>query len=886
MEREIVERDVVDIVEGLTLELGTWRTGPLSLDESLDHDLGIGSLERVELLLRLEQAFGVHLASSVMSDAETPRDLVSAIFRAQPSFPEALPEPRAKVRAAGRVPESARTLVDVLRWQAEAYPQRVYVLLRDEHGQEEAITYGALWSEASSLAAGLRARGLAVGDSVAIMLRTEPAFFPAFFGTLLAGGIPVPIYPPFRLDRIQEYILRQAGILRNAGARFLITFKEGERVARLLRSRVPSLREVTTTEHLSRLRVAPDAIHLTPDDPALIQYTSGSTGDPKGVLLSHANILANIRAFGAAITIQLDDIAVSWLPLYHDMGLIGFCLGALYYGIPSVILSPLTFLSRPSRWLWAIHIHRATLSAAPNFAFDLCARKIDEGEIQGLDLSAWRLAFNGSETVSPETIERFTRRFGAYGLRREAVCPVYGLAEAAVALTIPPMGRGPRVDVVSREPFQRSRWASPAVPEETNPLRFVSCGCPIPGHQVRIIDGEGRPLGERIEGGIQFQGPSATSGYFRNPEATRVVLHDGWLDSGDLGYLANGELFITGRYKDTIIKAGRNLCPQEAEEAVGAIAGIRKGCVAAFGVADPQIATERLVVVAESRETAPEIRNQLHPAIAAAVISALGLPPDVILITRPGSVFKTSSGKIRRAATREAYLRGELDHSRPSTALQLARLLADDFSIRVRQLLSLMRTLGYAAYIGGLLVLTVPLLWVLLRLFPSGRASDGFVRAWCRGILALSGNRIKVEGLERLDFIGPAVLAANHASYLDPVALVAALPTDFRFVAKQELASGRLVGLAIRKGGHLTVERYDLSRSVANAEGATAILRRGISLLVFPEGTFGREPGILPFRLGAFKAAVDAGLPVIPVAIRGTREILPPALFFRSEGAL
>ncbi len=874
-EQEATERGVLRIVEDLLAELGSCARGALSLDASLDRDLGIGSLERVELLLRLEQAFGVRLPDDVMAEAETPRDLAAAILAAAPSKPEAPSEPPAPLRAGVSAPASIETLVDVLRWHAEADADRVHIFLRGEDGREQPITYGTLRDRAAAVAAGLCERGLKRGEAVALMLRTEEAFFPAFFGTLLAGGIPVPIYPPFRPDQIEEYALRQVRILKNAEARWLITFHEAERVAILLRSRTPSLQGLTVVEALAQPGAEVPPIRVRPGDPALVQYTSGSTGDPKGVLLSHANILANIRAIGRAVEIRPDDVGVSWLPLYHDMGLIGMWLGTLYFGIPIVILSPMAFLARPSRWLWAIHAHRGTVSPAPNFAFDLCAKKIADEEIVGLDLGSWRLAFNGSEPVSPDTIERFTRRFAAYGFRPEAMCPVYGLAEASVGLTVPPIGRGPRVDRVAREPFQRLREARAAPPDEPHPVGFVSCGRPLPDHDVRIVDADGRRVPERIEGRIEFRGPSVTSGYFRNPEATRGAFRNGWMDSGDLGYWADGELFITGRRKDIIIKAGRNLYPQEVEELVGNVAGIRKGCVAAFGVADPELGTEKLVVVAETHETAAETRDRLKAAVLNRVVAAVGIPADIVVMCDAGSVPKTPSGKVRRGATRELYLSGQLGVARPSARAQWARLLIADLGARGRRLLRLGGILVYAGYVAGLLLLTLPVLWALVLVFPRGRAVDRLVRLWCRVVLPLAGCRVRVEGLEHLRGVGPAVLASNHASYVDAVALMAALPIDFAFVAKRELTTVPLVGTVIRKVGHLTVERADLSRSVADAERATGALRSGTSLLFFPEGTFVLEPGLLPFRLGTFKAAVETGCIVIPVALRGTREVLP-----------
>ena len=883
---DALEPRVLEIVRALVIELGGRPQGPVTARASLDRDLGIGSLERVELLLRLEQEFGVRLPDAVMVEAESPRDLVRAIRVAAPVQPEAAPEPRLPIGPGVAAPADARTLVEVLRWHADTHPERVHIFLREEDASETPITYGALWERAAAIAAGLREHGFGEGQSIALMLRTELAFFDVFFGVLLAGGVPVPIYPPFRLDRLEEYAARQAGILTNAEARLLVTFGPATRVARLLRGRVPSLRGVTTVERLSRLRSPVPASDQAAEDPALIQYTSGSTGAPKGVLLSHANVLANIRAIGEATAITPEDVAVSWLPLYHDMGLIGTWLTALYFGIPVVILSPLAFLSRPARWLRAIHAHRATLSPAPNFAFDLCTRKVSDAEIEGLDLSSWRLACNGSEPVSPETIERFTRRFAPSGFKPEAMCPVYGLAESSVALTVPPLGRGPWVDRVARAAFERGREARPAAADDDNPLRFVSCGRSLPGHEVRIVDAAGHPVGERIEGRIEFRGPSVTSGYFRNPEVTQAVLRGKWMDSGDLGYQADGELFITGRQKDIIIKAGRNLYPQEVEEVVGDLPGIRKGCVAAFGVADPETGTERLVVVAESRETAPDGVEALRAGVLERVVAVLGIPPDEVLIGRPGAVLKTSSGKIRRSATRDAYLRGEVLRDRASATAQWTRLLLRDAGARLARFLAHGTALVYAAYVGALLAATVLPLWALLLVAPRGRAADRLVRSWSRTILALSGCPVHVDGLENLRAAAPAILAANHASYVDAVVLLAALPVEFAFVAKRELAGSPVVGTVIRKVGHLTVERVDRAQSAADADRATARLRGGVSLFFFPEGTFVRAPGLLPFRLGAFKAAVEAGRPVVPIGLGGTREILPADTWLPKPGRI
>ena len=359
------------------------------------------------------------------------------------------------------------------------------------------------------------------------------------------------MYPPVRADRIEEYAQRQVGILRNADARMMITFTEVERLAALLLGQAPSLSRWSplTSWRRQERRHRPDESEPAPsgDEPALIQYTSGSTGHPKGVLLSHANLLANIQALQQGLDVRPDDVAVSWLPLYHDMGLIGAWLGTLYVGAPLALMSPLAFLARPSRWLWALHAHRGTLSPAPNFAYDLCSQRIPDTELEGLDLSSVRLLLNGSEAVRPESLRRFIRRFVPYGLKPESLSPVYGLAECSVGLAAPPPGRGPRIDRIDRRVFQESGRARTAVGDDESALEFVSCGHALP--VTRSGWSTGRDVRRATAGKdtVQFRGPSATSGYYRNADATReLVRDDGWLESGDLGYFADGELFLTG----------------------------------------------------------------------------------------------------------------------------------------------------------------------------------------------------------------------------------------------------------------------------------------------------------------------------------------------------
>lgn len=873
------ERRIIDAVRGIALELGGDRAASsVSPTCSLERDIGLGSLERVELLTRLESTFQRELGDRFLI-LDTPREIARALSQ-EPAVrrveSRTIVPPETVTSVA--LPD-VTTLVEALSRRAAAEPARVHVYLQEDSGTED-VTYGQLWDGASRIAASLTARGIKRGDTVAIMLPTGLGYLQSFMGVLTAGAIAVPLYPPARVDRMEEYLQRQSRILANADARFLISIPEAAGVARLLRAGAHSVCTTTTVEALRGGREIGDGPQVTPSDYALIQYTSGSTGDPKGVLLSHFNLMANIRALAAGIDLRPTDVGVSWLPLYHDMGLIGTWLNAIVHGIPLVLMSPLAFLARPERWLWAIHERRATLSAAPNFAYELCVRKIRDDALEGLDLSSWRCAANGSEPVSAATIDRFVKRFARFGFRREAMTPMYGLAESSVALCLPPVGRAPRVERVSRESFAQRGHAVPAAPNEPTPLSFVSVGRALPGHQVRVVDESGREVSEGIVGRVLFRGPSCMAGYYRNPAATaHAVLPDGWIDSGDLAYVSDGELFVTGRVKDLIIKAGRNLVPEEIEEVVGSIEGIRKGCVAAFGISDAASGTERLVVLAESHTLDQEERERLEREIIAQVAAGVGIPPDVVRVVPPGVVPKTPSGKIRRASARAAFESGSISRG-PRAPLRLrAGLAAGAALAAVKQALPAVRRAVECVYLAlvwslALLVLG-PFVLVLMYTLPAGRPVRVLSRVVSRIALAISGCRVETEGLERLPKHGPLVLVTNHASYTDTPALVAALPIDFVIVAMTEILSWPLIGALSRRGEHPLVDRWHLAQSLADAASIERRIRNGEVILFFAEGGFTRASGLRPFRLGAFEAAVATGAPVVPIALSGTRRMLP-----------
>jgi acyl carrier protein len=884
-----VEEQVLEVVRDLLTELGSHRAAQsVTPHLSFERDLGLGSLERVELLVRCEARFHTRLPDEIAQQADTPSEWAQALVDDTRDQSAGAVEKRyhiqQPVREAPPAPESATNWVDVLRRHADLEPDRVHIHLLEDGAGRQDISYGQLLRRASEVAAGLRALRIGPDETVAIMLPTCADFFYSFLGVMLAGGIAVPIYPPARPDKIEEYVRRQVLILRNAGVRFLISFERVKAVSQILRLGIPSLIDVTSVEALRQIglqagtKVTTAAVE--PSATAFIQYTSGSTGDPKGVVLSQENVLANVRGIGRAVSFRPDDIVVSWLPLYHDMGLIGSWLFSVYFGAPITILSPLAFLVRPERWLWALHDSEGTLCPAPNFAYELCARKIPDTAIAGLDLRAWRVAINAGEAVLPDTLARFAKRFEPCGFRPESYVPCYGLAESSVALTFPPINRLPVIDTIRRDLFEAEGKAMPARrPDEPDSevLRFVANGVPLPGHQVRIVDDAGRETSERVQGRVLFRGPSTTSGYYRNPEATKAVIdEDGWLDSGDLGYWANGELFITGRLKDCIIKSGRNIIPPEVEAAAAEVQGVRKGCVAAFGIADAETGTERLVVAAETRATDGAERPRIEAEIIKSVDAILGIPPDTVVLVSPQSIPKTSSGKIRRNETRNLYLSGRLDRGVLPPWLQVVRLWKEHLGTWAGLRVSAARASARRAYASGVVLSTTTLAGTLVHFAPSQRAAARVVQSAARLLLQLTGERVTVKGADRVAWTRPAVLFANRAGHLDPLVLAATLPSPFLIADSATLASlptrmssllGPLVvpplnGDAAPPGGTL---RERIRRA----------LEDGHSVLVLPDGSSGAPPSLSRFRLDALHAALETGSPIRAIGVLGTSGILP-----------
>ncbi len=524
----------------------------------------------------------------------------------------------------------------------------------DAAERETPLPWADVYRRARHTAAGLRRLGVSPGERVALLLPTSPGFMDAFFGTLLAGAVPVPLYPPVRLGRLEEYHRSTARMLEVSGAALVLT--DGK-VRLLLGASVAAARPrlgCHTVEEVAR-GDEDGEVPGSPEALALIQFSSGSTVDPKPVALRHSHLVAQLAALEAELPKPEDraPVGVSWLPLYHDMGLIGCLLSAVYYPGGMVLIPPEVFLARPALWLRALSRHRAFVSPAPNFAYGLCLKRVKDAELEGVDLSGWRHALNGAEPVSVETLRRFSERFSRWGFQPGALRPVYGMSEASLAVTFPPAGRGPRALGVDSRVLATERRAVDGSRE------VVSVGRPVPGFEVCVRDELGHTLEERRVGRVFVRGPSVMAGYFGHPEATASALDvEGWLDTGDMGFEADGELFLTGRAKDLVIIRGANHAPQEFEECLEGVEGLRTGCAVALGFTPEGEQDEALLILAEH---APGERGEgLEERVREAVLAGTGVRPHTVAVLEPGTLPRTSSGKLRRSEALRRYLAGEL----------------------------------------------------------------------------------------------------------------------------------------------------------------------------------------------------------------------------------
>lgn len=546
-------------------------------------------------------------------------------------------------------------------------------------GEQRYLPYEAIEAESWRRAAHLVAAGLQPGDRLALVLPEGHEFVLSFLAAVVAGAVPVPIYPRPSFKALGGYRDTVAHIVNASGAKLLLTSNAARQATELdaVLPLSPGLRRILEVDTAFATSTPPFAAPTRRgEDLCFLQFTSGSTSKPKGVMVSFANLSANAAAFlgPQGLDRRASDIGITWLPLYHDMGLIGFVLGPLLHDIPVVFLPTESFARAPRRWLELITEHRGSITYAPNFAYQLVAKRTRDRDLEALDLSSLRIAGCGAEPIRAQTLDEFSCRFAAAGFRPSSFVPSYGMAETTLAITLGYDEPSPVVDTVQTTALRRGQAlpaaeaanskvasTSAAATDETadsvQTTQVVSCGRLLPGFDLVIRDAAGAAVAERIVGEITVRGPSVTSGYFEQVGATAEAWHDGWLHTGDLGYLAEGRLFVCGRNKDLIIIRGANFYPQDIEWTVGDIEGVRRGNVVAFAIAAADDGTERLLIAAEGNAS-DAVR--LRQSIARRVGEEHGLQPQHVAIVPLGTLPKTSSGKVQRRKTRELFENHEL----------------------------------------------------------------------------------------------------------------------------------------------------------------------------------------------------------------------------------
>ncbi len=549
--------------------------------------------------------------------------------------------------------DEAETLTGALARLVDRFPDYECLTLLDRHGAARRLSLVELWTRACQIHSSLRARGLEAGDLAVVVLPTGPELVAAYFGIMLAGGIPaLAATPSNRLADRGVYAARIGAILADAQARILYGDREVAELFREHAAVVPKRTVVVSSEDVEAASEAPSVALARAEDVATVQYSSGATGVPKGVLLTHRAVLNNIRALRQGLGLRTADVSVNWIPLYHDMGLIDAFLLPLLSGCPTVLIPTMDFMRQPALWLWAIHHCRGAHAWAPNFAYALCAARIPDEELAGLDLSSWRIAVSAAEPILAHTVAAFQERFAPYGFAPQAMTPVYGLAENVTAATAHPVDERPLVETIDRAALASEHHARPTARDG---LASVAVGRALPGCTIEIRGADRRVLEDRRVGTIWLRTNCLFSGYHRNQQATEQALVDGWLDTGDQGYLADGMLYFVAREKDLIVVGGEKYAPHDVEMAIDRVDGVREGCAAVFGVLNEERGTEDLAAVVETRLTGETALTELRDRIRAAVTRATGLGLRHVILVQPGGIEKTTSGKLARRATRRRY---------------------------------------------------------------------------------------------------------------------------------------------------------------------------------------------------------------------------------------
>ena len=526
------------------------------------------------------------------------------------------------------------------------------------HGDTgETVPWSQVHHDALTLAARLRDRGLGVGSHIAVLGPTSRHLVTALQAVWLMGACTVVLPLPMRLGSLEEFTVQTRARIGHADCSAVLV--AADFAPFFVAEAGDPLIIVLDEAMFEPLHGSPFSLpSVHPTSLAILQFTSGSTSMPKGVMLPHAQVCANLDAIAHGVELDREtDVAVSWLPLYHDMGLIGLLLTPMTTGTSLVLSGPQDFLAAPSRWMRWISTYRGSLTAGPNFSYVLATRALHR-EPQ-LDLASLRMSLNGAEPVDPATVDAWLDAGARHGLSRGAAFPAFGMAELTLAGVFPPVGRGLVVDTVDLVAMETERFAAPSAAGSVGARSFVKLGRAVDGLEIRVVDpDDGRPLVEREVGELEFRGSSVTTGYYRHLDATAEAFRGEWLRTGDLAYLVDGEVVVCGRKKDVIIVGGRNVWPEDIERAVATVDGVRPGNVIAFGVAG-RAGKEEVIVVVETKAS-PSDHDVIRRSVMARVREAVGLPAHDVVLIAPSTMPKTSSGKLQRSACKQQYLAGAL----------------------------------------------------------------------------------------------------------------------------------------------------------------------------------------------------------------------------------
>ncbi|MCP4132864.1 MAG: fatty acyl-AMP ligase [bacterium] len=549
------------------------------------------------------------------------------------------------------------SISDAMLHYSRELPDRVCAYFRTNDDEEFVYTYSDIIKRSTALAYALKEKGLEQGDRVVVVLPTCPEFIFCFFGILLAGGIVVQAAPPLGFRDLKHYVDRLSHMIEDCGARFFISrhadfpsfekeFPEYEGECAFL-----DISDFDFNRERTISYVPP-----SPDDICFIQYTSGSTGTPKGVPISHENIKSNLESIGAGLESEHDDICISWLPLYHDMGLIGGMLTPLYHNFPIIFFPPEAFIYQPIRWFRYITEYKASICLGNNFSYNYCLKKIKDKDLEGIDLSSLRTAFNGSEPINPQVLKKFHERFAKAGYAESAMFPCYGLAEATLAVTFAALWEPPKVLRLNRDSLHNGDRVVLAREDDEYAMEIVSVGKALHDMDVKICDSNNEPKKESTIGEIYIKGSAVMKGYYnQNKNNTGDTFHQGWLKTGDLGFIHNEELYITGRMKELIIIRGSNYYPADIEHVVKQVEGVDREA-AAFSYIDPGTGSENLALVFESKTNDQDRLKTIQKKIRQEVLDHFGILPHKVIPASPGDIPKTANGKLRRNHCKDLFI--------------------------------------------------------------------------------------------------------------------------------------------------------------------------------------------------------------------------------------